>query len=390
MTENANRIKNAKNIKEIQFVALESNAPLFTVTGENVDFFLENSELIQTILELSKDRPSKEVLVVPIGEMPMARRLLLIDILQGKPIGRRLLDNTIEYYPLHELEERNIQNAVNRKLAEINGEVSNVTRHNLQENERMEAILNTMRYLLIPDELIEQMLVFDEEAFPQEEKSFDEYIENLVEIYKKYLFLIGRKDLLTGKDEAELQEYYDAKRSYFAMEKDRLHDLQEEVMKKYYKSMRSRGTSSRNSNNYDEPPDRYEEELEQLYDEERDIFDPGMHIPKGLKGYGTSKLLDPVAYEKYLRTDYFKPKNNRRKPKGIPGEIHLNTLFNETERAKKSRWNEQNDSAVIFYNPNRPATKTRKNNKGKKGNNKNKEKNRNQTKGRGNSNGSAF
>ena len=376
---NNNLKKNAKNIKEIQFVALESNAPLFTVTGPNVQFFLENSELVQNILELSKDRPNKHVLVVPIG-FPADRRTLFTNILYGKPIGKRLYNN-VEYYPLGEQEEQNIQAAVNQQLGERNGTFTNENRRDLIQKEREQVILNTMRYLLLPDELIAQMLILDEKK-PEGEFTLDEEVENLVETHKKYLFLIGRQDLLSEKDRAELQEYFEAKRKYFALEKKRLGDLQQAYLDKYYKQMRSRALMRNRNNDYNEPPDRYEEELDALRDEEREVFDPSLHLPVGMKGYGTVTMLNPVEYERFLRTKYFRGRHNHRMAKGIPGELHLNTLFNENERAKKTRANEQNNSTAIFYNPNRPATKTRKNNKGKKGNNKKSKSN--------NNNGTAF
>ena len=48
-------------IKEIQFVDIDTGAPLVTIDVDNAQILLEQSELIQTLAE-SWNRPSKRVL----------------------------------------------------------------------------------------------------------------------------------------------------------------------------------------------------------------------------------------------------------------------------------------------------------------------------------------
>jgi len=358
--------------EEIQFVAAETDAPLATVKGDNALFLIENSQLIQTLLELGENRPSKKVLVVPISGFPTDRRELFANILNGVPVGKYLdtWEHDIEYYPLGGQEEKDLQASVNARY--LKGKNSWKTRYKLEQEEREQVIYETMSYLLLSDEAIRQILQFDKEYYKKmmnESLTIDDHIDDLVERHKIWLYLTGKEDKLSEKDWKEQKKYFD------------------ELTQKYNSDMedivRRRNRAGRHRNRYGrrvgyyyrDDLEEFEDIMDLIHEKYQNQTDSSTYAPEG----DNTDSMTPVEYEKYLRAIYFKNKKN-----SLPLQSYnLNTLYNENERAKKKRFNEVNNSAVIFYNPNKPVNRTRRNNK------KNKNKGKNKTRGN-NNNGSAW
>lgn len=341
MNRNQNRIRNialrsrAAMTKEIQFVAAETDAPLATIQGENVQFLIENSELIKTIIEIG-GQPNREVLVIPISGFPADRRVLFANILNGVPVGAEYADGAVNYYPLPPEEERDLQVAVNARAAGANEEI----REALIQQERQKVILETMQYLLLPTQLIFEMLHFDVMS-TFNSNSLNDTIEENVKTHKKWLYTTGQLARLNDKNRENLSEYFN--------EKKRVYNERLGRARKQHKQHSRYRTSSNNYNNSDD----YMEYLDELHRQYQENTEPESFMPVSRE---TTGRMTPAEYEKYLRTVYYKRKND-----SLPQqELHLNALFNENRRAEKTRANEQNNSKVIFYNPNKRTRKARK------------------------------
>jgi hypothetical protein len=323
-------------VEEIQFIAAESGALLATVKGETARFLLENSDLIKTILEID-DQESSRVLVIPISGFPTDRRILFTNILNGIPIGKVLRNEIPQYYPLPPREEQNVQRSINAKIKSGNSK----NHSEIQAEERLEVIFDTMRYLLIPDALIWEMLIFDSED--ETPSSINNMINSNVNVHKKWLYSTDQMAKLDERNREYLKKYFnDIRRNY---------DERKENVEKQHKKQ-SRYRRYRENNNYNNS-EEYLEYLDKLYTDYRNQTEPEAFLPVN---QAKTVKMTPVEYEKYLRTEHYKQKTN----KGLPQQnLHLNTLFNNTRRAEKGWANEQNNSKVIFYNPNKKTRKAR-------------------------------
>lgn len=337
-----------RDIEEIQFVDLDTGAPIVTVKGDNAQVLLEESEFVKTFLELGdQSQANPRVLVVPIGDFPTDRREIFSKVLKGVPVGKYQRWR-YEYYPLGAKEEKDIQKAVNAKIAAGNTR----NRNDIVNDERLSVIQEVLRYLMIPDALINQMLVFDDLYIP-EKISVDDVIDGLVERHASYLYLTGQYDKLTPKEKQEQKEYFDQIENKY---KENMRKLGEAEMKNRRLTRRyNRSYYNSNNNNYAEYNDAARE-IQNTYDFETNKMQYIPEEPKETGGMTTTE------YEKFLRTQYYKPK----KPLNISTNYRLNLLFNGNSKRNRTRANERNNSAVVFYNPNKPAAKTRKrNNKNK-------------------------
>ncbi len=277
-------------IKEIEFVIPETNAPLVRVKGALAQHILHRSDLIQNLLEMDANANTKKTLIVPIGDFPTDRRDLFVKILKGVPVGVRDSDTTVNLFPLGGEEERDIRRVVNaRNLSKRNADYA------IQE-ERLQAIIDTMRYLMMSDDDILAMLEFEEVKNNNTSATEDDEIEYLVGQHKRWLFLTRQQNKLTQ-----------ANRNALRNEFDRLE-----------KSARPGF-----NNNYHPDEDKLKANSYEPY-----------HVE-------TTGDMWPIEYERWLRTEYFKPQRARL---NLPPR--LNTLFKNnasprrnTRRARKNRRN---------------------------------------------------
>ena len=352
-------------INEIQFIDLDTGAPIVTISGNNAMILLENSELIQTVLEIG-DQANPNVLVVPIGDMGLGRQQLFANILRGVPVGKRNRWNTVTYYPLGPEEERNIARVMNER----NGGAGN--RNTDLTLERGNAIFETMRYLLIPDELIQDMLIFDEDN-ERPEFTMDDEIEQMLHTHRKWLYITGQAAKLTPSELEEAKEFFDEIEEQYKRDLEELERLGKENQKRraarFQRSTRSRRAYSRhrflnnsNNNSNNSNNDNYlNYRNEELNDEYRQATNPRIYEPPLADTTGGMTVRE---LERWLRTVYFK-----KKPLEL-NTLHLNTLFNENRRANRGRVNRP---TVIYYNEsgrnnNNKTRKAKKNNKKKPNN----------------------
>jgi hypothetical protein len=298
-----------EQIQEIQFVDLDTDAPLVTVTGDYVQVLLQESDLLKTIVEIG-GQANPRVLVVPIGKMPTERQIIFANVLKGVPVGKiNQWGTLIEMYPFGEKEERNIKQVVN-----ASGPNSENTKKRMTDQERVNVIYETMRYLLIPDEIIGQMIVFDEED-TRPERDIESEIDLLLETHKKWLYLRGLDQKLTAKEHDEVKPFFDDIR-----EKYQRNMREYERARQRQERRRYRGSWNNNDyNNYDR-----EREIQELYEEGMDPYqyEP---IQEDITGDMTVR-----EYERWLRTVYFK-----KAPLGITNLTHLNTLFKNNQPANR-------------------------------------------------------
>lgn len=339
------------SIREIQFVNLDTGAPIFSVTGGNVQILLENSELIENIVELG-GQANPNVLVVPLGDMGQGRQLLLANILKGYPVGKIGRNGRVTFYPLPPEEERNIARVVNER----NGVVNRNADINL---ERQEAILETLRYLLIPESLIHQMILFEQERENEPIVSQEDTIEEMIEDHIKWLYTTGQKAKLTPVELEKAQ-------AFFAGVEERYQQGQAEIstlLKNAARARRAQVFTRRRYNNNNNNNNYINHRHQEVEDEYRGYTDPDSYMPPGesLTGGMTTR-----QFERWLRTVYFK-----KAPLEL-NQLHLNTLYNENRRANRYR---ENRPRVSFYSnnaakkPNNKKSNTKKNNKKKPNNN---------------------
>lgn len=336
-----------REIEEIQFVDLDTDAPIATVTGDLAQILLHQSQLIQNMLEMTNQK-NPRVLVVPIGDFPTDRRVLFAKVLKGFPVGK-FKNWRYEYYPLGSEEEKDIQKAVNAKIAAGN----RTNRNEIVNQERYAVIHETLRYLLIPDTLIDQMLEYDDQHMPERGDLEDE-IEGRVADHAVYLYLTGQEDKLTEKERGELKTHFDKVKNKYNTNMRKLQEEERRVRRPSRRRYLYSEYNNNNNNNYNYF-DETAREIQNTYDFETDQV---RYIPEAAE---VTKGMTTKEYEKFLRTQYYKPK----KPLGIQTNVGMNLLFNRNSRANRTRANERNNSAVFFYNPNKPYNKTRKNNKKK-------------------------
>ncbi len=265
-------------IKEIEFVIPETNAPLARVKGALAQHILHRSDLIQNLLEMDANANTKKTLVVPLGGFPTDRKGLFIKILKGVPVGTRESDTDVNLYPLGREEERDIKAAVNTR------NLSKSDRDYAIQEERLNVIMDTMRYLLMSDDDILAMLTFDE--LKNTNSTEDDQIESLVDDHKRWLFLTRQGNKLTQKEKNALQAEF------------------EDIKKRVYSSF---------NNNYH--PDE-------------DKLRPNSYEPIDVEVTGD---MWPIEYERWLRTEYFKPERARL---NLPPR--LNTFFKNTGNARKN------------------------------------------------------
>lgn len=348
---NANVRKQMEAIREIQFIDADTGAPLVTVDGDKAQFLLENSELIQTIVEIG-GQPNPNVLVVPIGDMGYGRQLLFRKILQGFPIGRIDYRDRVTFYPLSTEEEESIARAINSR----NG-VGN--RNAAVNRERQNAIYETMRYLVIPDEVIRQMLLVEEEEYNRPEFSTEDNIEQMLRTHIYWLFVTGQKEKLTPTELEIATEFFDKIEKEYAESMKEVSELEKEQRKRnmarhkrFMEKVRSGryqayNVNNNNSNQGESYAEYRHREVEEEYDfaTRADSYEPPN--PDTTGGMTTRQL------ERWLRTVYFK-----KAPLEL-NQLHLNTLFNENQRALRGRVNKPK---VIYVNENNTKTRKKKNN----------------------------
>jgi hypothetical protein len=268
-------------IQEIEFISPETNAPLARVKGPLAQHILRGSDLVKQLLEINTS--NKKTLVIPIGDFPTDRKDLFIKILKGVPVGTRDSDTEVFLYPLGPEEEKEIRAAVNAK------NLSQNARDYAIQEERLNAIMDTMRYLMMSDEDIQAMLTFEEEKQNNVSATEDDLIEDLVDRHKYWLYLTRQGKKLTQANrnaiQGELQRINNSVYSGF-------------------------------NNNYH--PD--EDKLKANYYEPHDVEETGD--------------MWPIEYERWLRTEYFKPQRAR-----LNMGPRLNLVFknNGNDRSRKTR-----------------------------------------------------
>jgi len=304
-----------EQIQEIQFVDLDTEAPLATIIGDNVQVLLQESDLLQTIVEIG-GQANPSVLVVPIGKMPTDRQIIFANVLKGVPVGKTDQWGTlIEMYPLGEKEERNIKRVVNS--SSVNTE--NAKKH-MTDQERVNVIYEIMRYLMIPDETISQMMVFDEED-TRPERNIESEIDQMLDTHKKWLYLRGLDQQLTADDYEEAKVFFDEIRDNFQQEMNDLERAWARRQKSRRKYGYRRNTWNNNSNNNDFNRGR---NIEEAYE---DNMSPFQYAPVEEEITGNMSVRE---YERWLRNVYFK-----KQPLGITNLTHLNTLFKENRSANR-------------------------------------------------------
>lgn len=366
------------NIKEIQFIDIDTGAPLITLDGDKAQVLLEQSELIQTLTEVG-GQANPRVLVVPIGGFTNERRMLFVNILKGLPVGRTDMWGHIEYYPIGEKEEQNIARAVNEAATSSAFARINVSRDHDNNDERKRVIYETMRYLIIPDELIKNMLVFDSVdslySSVNRELTEEDFIDHHLKYQVKWLFFTGQHDKLTPSELEAAQQFADDTRREYETEMKYWQKAANNAAKsrnrrgrraihrrpwRYYNS-NSNSNNDYSSNNNINAIDHMRREIEERYS---DTIDSNTYRP--VKG-GPIEEMTVREYERWLRTVGYK-----KAPLEL-NQFHLNTLYNENRRAEKGRVNRPR--VILVNNTN---TTRKKNNKKGKGS------------GAGNSNGSAW
>jgi hypothetical protein len=268
-------------IQEIEFTIPETNAPLARVKGALAQHILRSSDLVKNLLEMNNT--SKKTLVIPIGDFPTDRKDLFIKILKGVPVGTRDSDSGVNLYPLGPQEESEIRAVVNAK------HLSRNDRDYAIQEERLNVIMDTMRYLMMSDEDILAMLTFEEEKQNNVSATEDDLIEDLVDQHKRWLFLTRQGKKLTQANRNALQAEFEGL-------KKRVH--------------------SGFNNNYHPDEDR----LTANYYEPYDVEETGDMWPK--------------EYERWLRTEHFGPKRAR-----LNMAPRLNLVFknNGNARSRKTR-----------------------------------------------------
>ncbi len=314
----------AGKIEEIQFIDLETDAPLVTVKGDNAQVLLKESELLQTIINEIGGQANPRVLVVPIGKMPTDRQIIFANILRGVPVGKKdQWGEIFDMYPLGEKEERNIKRAVN-----ATGVNSENDKHYYTNQERINILFEIMQYLLIPKDIIQNMLKFDVED-TRPERSIEDDIEQLLDTHKKYLYLLGQDQKLTPEDFEEAKAFFNEIRANYQKEMRELEDAWARHQ------TRRRGYAYNSNNNRGRnATEEYEEAM-----------DPFTYAP--VHDHLTANM--PMReYERWLRTVYFK-----KAPLEL-NNLHVNVLFNENRRANRNR---RNRGKVVYVNNNKNGTR---------------------------------
>ncbi len=275
------------HIEEIEFTIPETNGPLVRVKGALAQHILRSSDLVKELLEMNNT--SKKTLVVPIGDFPTDRKSLFIKILRGVPVGSRESDTEVILYPLGPEEEKAIRAVVNAKA------LSKDTEDYAIQEERLHAIMDTMRYLMMSDEDIQAMLTFEEKKHNNVSATEDDIIEDLVDKHKYWLYLTRQGKKLTQANKKTIEG-----------------ELQ-----------RIRKSMSFNNN----------------YHPDEDRLHPNSYEPYDVEQTGD---MWPIEYERWLRTEYFKPQRAR-----LNMGPRLNLVFKnngngrsrKTRRARKNRRN---------------------------------------------------
>lgn len=268
------------SIKEIEFVIPETNGPLARVSGALAQHILQKSDLVQNLLEDDKNTKTRKTLSVPIGEFPADRKDLFIKILKGVPVGVRESEEEVYLYPLGREEERDIRAVVNAK------NLSKADRDYAIQEERLNAIMDTMRYLLMSDDDILAMLKFDELKNNNTRATEDDEIESLVDDHKRWLFLTRQAKKLTQQERNALQAEFE--------------ELKERVSANF---------------NYNHP--------------DEDKLKANSYEPIDVETTGD---MWPIEYERWLRTEYFKPQRARL---NLPPRLNL--VFKNNGNSRKSR-----------------------------------------------------
>jgi hypothetical protein len=268
------------SIKEIEFVIPETNGPLARVSGALAQHILQKSDLVQNLLEDDKNAKTRKTLSVPIGEFPADRKDLFIKILKGVPVGVRESEEEVYLYPLGREEERDIRAVVNAK------NLSKADRDYAIQEERLNAIMDTMRYLLMSDDDILAMLKFDELKNNNTRATEDDEIESLVDDHKRWLFLTRQAKKLTQQERNALQAEFE--------------ELKERVSANF---------------NYNHP--------------DEDKLKANSYEPIDVETTGD---MWPIEYERWLRTEYFKPQRARL---NLPPRLNL--VFKNNGNSRKSR-----------------------------------------------------
>jgi hypothetical protein len=301
-------------IQEIQFIDLETEAPLATVKGDNAQVLLEESELIQTIQEIG-GQANPKVLVVPVGKMSTDRQTIFANILKGVPVGKKdQWGSVLEIYPLGEKEERNIKRAVNATGAESENDKQHYT-----QQERIHVLFEVLRFLILPDDIIQNMLKFDlEDTRP--ERSAEDDIEQLLETHKKWLYLRGLDQKLSADDYEEAKAFFDKIRETYRQEMKELEDAwASRLATRRMYGYTSYFNSNNNNNNNSFRSGR---NIQETYE---DDMSPFQYAPVEEEITGNMSVPE---YERWLRTVYFK-----KEPLGMTNQLHLNTLFKENGQA---------------------------------------------------------
>lgn len=289
---------------ELQFVDLYKNTPIVKITGDDAVFLFENSELIQTLAEVS-NRPNSKVLEVPIGLSPERQRILF-KVLKRVPMGKLGYNQTMHFYSLGPENEKNFA----KEVDQISGIYNKIEALDI---ERQNTIIETLRYLGIPDDKILRMLEFDEPGF-NPEVSEEDQIEEMLNQHKKWLYVTGQQVKLTPDELAYARSFFD--------------ELNQNYKKKMQKYNR-RGWNSFNMN-----------KLNEIYQEHMNVMNPIEYQPVAT-GYRTKHM--PVReFERWLRSVYFK-----KAPLDFQSNnLDLNLLYNQTRRANRNRVSKPR---VIYY-----------------------------------------
>ncbi len=251
-------------IKKIQFVDADTKELLTTVDHPvSVNFLLKKSELIQHLLEMGRNSNTPaRTLIIPVGKFLNDRRQTFVNILNGVPVGYEEFGG-VYYYPLGPEEEKEIRTLVDKKFEGYSENDKLLEKM----KERVKVIYDTMRYLILSDDDIDSMLVFETEFGPTE----DDEIEERVELYKKWLYLIGSKEKLSRENRTRLKKYFN-------------------TATRNWKKKTDRG----NYNDYEPHP-----------------MDPLVYEPEE-----TTNILWPLEYERWLREVYFKEERKPLKEEG--------------------------------------------------------------------------
>jgi hypothetical protein len=298
-------------IEEIQFVNAKTNAPLITVKGDMLEFLRKRSGLVKELLELSNAK--QRFLTLPLDAFPQDRRMTFIHMLKGLPVGKMKMDGSIQYYPLGSDEERDIASEVEKQLETPYGRSAGYQA--LVNRERERVLVEIMQYLLLSPEDIDRFFIIDPVEYNT--PSEDDEIDNLVANHIMWLALTGQNKKLTN------------------------------VEKNWFKKQIPTGHSEAYIANYG---------------------NSGFYNVNTYRPVSEEKTasMTPRNYERYLRTVIFKKARE-----GLPLlNYQLNILYNNNARKTRSRANERNNSAVVFYDPENKRNQTRRrNNKIKKKNN---------------------